>query len=123
MRYHYKKPEHYKVTHGRTLRCNHPFYTRCTLYSNGYLGLAVIQQRFNKKLKFWYWDAIDPWLVDDIYNQPGFKQYFEKHAKPKDFYAETDIYPTVSVRSIMWDLRMKPLERQDWEDAQKKHLL
>lgn len=115
MRYHYEKPDIYKVTAAKTHRCNHWAYTRCTLYTDGYLGLAVIQQRFNKKLKIWYWDAIDPWLVDDIYNHPKFKDYFESNAG----LPSSDIYPTITVRSLMWELRMKPMKRELWENAHK----
>lgn len=118
MRYHYTKPDKWEVTTGGVHICNHPMYKRCTLYLDGYLGLAVIQQKFNKKLKIWYWDTIDPWLVDDIFYTPGFGRYFNRHrGSPKC--EKLDIYPTVTVRSLMWALRMKPLEREWRESADK----
>ena len=121
MRYHYEKPDNYKVTAATTHRCNHPAYSRCTLYLDGYLGLAVVQQRFNEKLKFWYWDAIDPWLVDDIFHAKGFFWYFMEHCgSPKG--SNVDIYPTVTVRQMMWALRMKPLPKEPWEDAHFLHI-
>ena len=42
-----------------------------------------------------------------------FKDYFEKHAGPP----QNHIYPTVTIRQIMWALKMKPLKRQPWETA------
>lgn len=31
--------------------CNHPIYNTCTLFDQNGIGLAVIQQRFNKKIQ------------------------------------------------------------------------
>lgn len=75
-------------------------------------GLCVIQQRYNEKSKATYWSAIDPWLTDKIYLHDGFKEYFDSHAKRKNQNGE---YPTVTVRQIMWALRMKPLKKERWE--------
>lgn len=47
MRYHYKKPDIYLSMYGKLYICNHPVYDRCTLFTIGDKGLAVIQQRFN----------------------------------------------------------------------------
>lgn len=33
------------------------------------------------------------------------------------------LYLTVNVRTLMWHLRMKPLVREDWDNAQKKQFL
>lgn len=74
-------------------------------------GLAVIQQRYNTKYKSTTWTELDPWLTDDIYTQQGFKAYFNKYAgEPKD-----GIYPTVTIRQVMWALKMKPIKRLPWE--------
>lgn len=91
----------------------HPVYSKCTLYLSNNKGLSVIQQRYNPDDKSTTWTELDPWLVDDIYTQVGFKDYFEKHAGPP----LNHIYPTVTIRQIMWALKMKPLKRQPWETA------
>lgn len=87
-------------------------YTVCTLYKEGARGLCVIQQRFNEKTKSTYWSAIDPWLTDKIYLRRGFREYFDSHAGRRNQNGE---YPTVTVRQIMWALRMKPIKRERWE--------
>lgn len=72
----------------------------------------MIQQRYNEESKATYWSDIDPWLTDKIYLHDGFKEYFDSHAKLKNQNGE---YPTVTVRQIMWALRMKPLKKERWE--------
>lgn len=111
MRYFYEKPTEYYARYGRTYFCDHPVYGRCTLYLRKGRGLAVIQQRFNAPMKTTYWSELDPWLVDDIYMQNGFKEYFDKHSGKES----NGLYPTVTVRKIMWALRMKPLKKYRWE--------
>lgn len=111
MRYFYKKPDIYCAESGKRYMCDHPVYTVCTLYKKKDLGLAVVQQRWNAHMKRTWWGCIDPWLVDDIYHNPGFNAFFEKHALPE----ENGLYPTVTVRKIMWALRMKPLKKERWE--------
>ena len=44
MRYHYEKPTIYRNMYGETYECNHPVYSKCTLFKMGQKGLAVIQQ-------------------------------------------------------------------------------
>lgn len=110
MKYYYIPPKDFRVTAGNIYRCDHPIYNICTLYYKNGVGLAVIQQRINRD-KQTYWTGIDPCLVDDIYNAKKFEQYFNKHAKP----AVNRLYPTVTVRQIMWALRMKPLKKEEWE--------
>lgn len=111
MRYHYEKPVAYTSKYGQTYRCDHPVYSRCTLYFQKGIGLAVIQQRFNRITKSTHWSEIDPWLCDDIYNQPGFQDFFIQHAKAE----KKGLFPTVTVRQIMWALKMKPLKKERWE--------
>jgi hypothetical protein len=73
--------------------------------------LAVIQQRFDKATKVTQWDALDPWLTDDLYLHPKFKEFFDDRAS-----TGTDgLYPTVTVRQLMWALKLKPLPKQRWE--------
>lgn len=111
MRYHYDKPHIYLSMYGKLYICEHPVYTRCTLYIIGDNGLAVIQQRYDSSSKQTWWSELDPWLTDDIYLHPKFKQFFDKHAGK----CTNGLYPTVTVRQIMWALRMKPIPRERWE--------
>lgn len=98
--------------YGDAYACDHPLYKRCTLYLIGNAGLAVIQQRYDEHTKAFWWDAVDPWLANDIYMAKGFVDYFNKHADAAD---NNGLYPTVSVRKLMWALRMKPLKKEYWE--------
>ena len=141
MRYHYEKPEIYRSHYGETYICDHPVYDRCTLFKIGDKGLAVIQQRFDPETKETRWTEIDPWLTDAIYLHPNFKSLFEKHSKKagnseartyqtqhtlatrKGRMRTTDstsestsfLYPTMTVRQVMWALKMKPIKRERWE--------
>lgn len=111
MRYHYEKPDLYASQYGEIYICDHPIYDRCTLYKIGGLGLAVIQQRFDPEGKRTYWTEIDPWLTDPIYLHPRFKNFFDARGEP----AADGLYPTVTVRQIMWALKMKPIPKPSWE--------
>lgn len=111
MRYHYKKPKVVTSTYGKTYHCNHPVYNKCTLFEIGNRGLAVIQQRFDESKKITWWGEIDVWLVDGLYLNPGFKKFFDSRAG----LPTNDIYPTVTIRQIMWALKMKPLKKERWE--------
>lgn len=113
MRYHYEPPKIYLSMYGETYICNHPVYDRCTLYKIGEKGLAVIQQRYNPATKQTWWSEIDHCITDDLYLREGFKEYFDKYAKEP----VNDIYPTVTLRQIMWALKMKPIKREVWETA------
>lgn len=111
MRYHYERPAIYSSMYGTTYNCNHPVYDSCTLYLIGELGLAVIQQRYNLTRKYTYWTEIDPWMTDVLYLHPKFKDFFDKRAGERT----DDLYPTVTIRQIMWALKLKPLPRERWE--------
>ena len=112
MRYFYESKNCNKNP-GEIYTCDHPLFNRCTLFTDGDLGLAVIQQRFNPKLKISWWDSIDSGLANDIFENDGFRDYFNSHASK----AGTDgLYFTVKVRKLMWALRMKPLKREFWEE-------
>lgn len=111
MRYHYEKPDLYVSQYGEVYQLDHPLFNRCTLYKMGDKGLIVIQQRFNPKTKHTWWTEIDPWLTDSIYLNPGFKELFDDRAKP----GTDGIYPIVTVRQIMWALKMKPIPKLKWE--------
>ena len=111
MRYHYEKPDIYISMYGSTYICNHPVYDRCTSFQIKEKGLAVIQQRFDMDQKSIRWTEIDPWLTDDLYLHPKFKKFFDERS---DICTE-GLYPTVTIRQIMWALKMKPLPRERWE--------
>ena len=111
MRYHYEKPALYLSMYGSTYSCDHPVYNKCTLFNIDGKGLGVIQQRYDKDTKSTTWGEIDPWLTDDLYLHPKFKEFFDKRAgEPVN-----GLYPTVTVRQIMWAMKMKPLPKQRWE--------
>lgn len=111
MHYHYEKPAIYSSLYGKKYICNHPVYDSRTLYLIEDRGLAVIQQRFDPQTKQSWWSEVDPWLTDTLYLHPGFKEYFDKRSKPSD----QGLYPTVTVRQIMWALKLKPIKRERWE--------
>lgn len=111
MRYHYEKPDIYLSMYGSTYVCNHPVYSKCTLYQINGKGLAVIQQRYDKGSKVTWWGELDPWLTDCIYLHERFREFFNSRSGE----CTDGLYPTVTVRQIMWALKMKPLLRERWE--------
>lgn len=111
MRYHYEKPTLYSSMYGTTYVCNHPVYDKCTLFQIGNKGLAIIQQRYNSSTKQTWWQEIDPWLTDVLYLHPKFKEFFDERSGV----ATDGLYPTVTVRQIMWKLKIKPIPRERWE--------
>ena len=111
MRYHYEKPEIYVPMYGETYICDHPVYSSCTLFRIENKGLAVIQQRYDQKTKSTTWTELDPWLSNDLYLHPKFKEFFDERSGT----CTDGLYPTVTIRQIMWALKMKPLPRKRWE--------
>lgn len=111
MRYHYEKPERYSTIFGEDYACDHPVYNKCTLFKIDNRGLAVIQQRYDSERKTTYWTELDPWLVDELYLHPNFEEFFDERSN----ICVNGIYPTVTIRQIMWGLKMKPLRRERWE--------
>lgn len=111
MRYHYEKPKIYLSMYGETYVCNHPVYSKCTLFRIGKKGLAVIQQKYDPSTKHTWWGEVESWLTDSLYLHPNFKSYFDERAGE----CKDDLYPTVSIRQMMWALKMKPLKRKRWE--------
>ena len=112
MRYHFDKPDTFSSKWGCPYCCDHPVYYRCTLFAIREKGLAVIQQRFDPTYKTTHWDMIDEWLNDPIYTHPKFKEFFDKRAGYPD---DNGVYPTVTVRQLMWALKMKPIKKEPWE--------
>lgn len=112
MRYHAEKPAIYSTMYGCDELCmQHPLYNVCTIFKIGDKGLAVVQQYFDPVSKTTWWGAIEHWLRDKIYLNEGFYSYFKMHADVE----RNGIYPTVTVRQIMWALKMKPLKKKRWE--------
>lgn len=119
MRYHHEKPKRYSSNYGEIYVCDHPVYNRCTLFKIGNKGLAVIQQRYSISTKSTSWSEIDPWLTDTIYLHERFKKFFDERADE----CVNGLYPTVSVRQIMWALKLKPLKRKRWETCFDRRLI
>ena len=119
MRYHYEKPEQYSIIFGTEYKCDHPVYNTCTLFKINDKGLAVIQQRHEAESKTTYWESIDPWLIDEIYLHPEFETFFDERAGE----CINGFYPTVTIRQLMWGLKMKPIRRERWETCFDRRLI
>ena len=111
MRYHHVVKNHNGDQYGSIYICDHPVYSRCTLFLIRDKGLAIIRQYYNPDTKCTYWRELGNNLAADIYLHPKFEAYFNKHSKA----CKDGVYPTVTVRQIMWALRMKPLPKKRWE--------
>lgn len=107
MKYYYQKPEVTAPLYGETVILEHPVYKIGTQFVQNGRGLIITQQRFTAK--YLYWDAIDPWLANDIYLHPKYPEFFREHATESD-------YPIFQIRKVMWALRMKPLPKEFWEE-------
>lgn len=101
MRYHYVKPSIYLSKYVETYTCDHPVYNVCTLFKIGDKGLAIVQQQINSDTK----------LTDELSLHPGFRACFDERVSE----ATDGLYPTVTVRQIMWALKMKPLNKNRLE--------
>ena len=118
MRYFTEKPVSALSTRKYTYECNHPLYSSCSLIQKDDKGLAIVQRRFNSRMKvFWYSEA-DSWVIDSILKHDGFESYFAKHGGE----CKDGLYPTVTVRQVMWALKMKPLKKAWWESQDKRLL-
>lgn len=111
MRYHFKKPAVSLSMYGKRYLCNHPVYDACTLFEIDGKGLAVIQQRFDPITKSTIWTEIDSCLTDVLYLHAGFKEFFDNRAGT----CTDGLYPTVTIRQLMWALKIKPLPKERWE--------
>lgn len=119
MRYHYEKPSIYSTIYGTTYSCDHPVYDECTLFKINDKGLSVIQQRYNPLTKATTWGAVDPWLVDELYLHEKFEAFFNERAGE----CVDSLYPTVTIRQIMWGLKMKPIQKERWETCFDRRLI
>lgn len=111
MRYHFEKPPISLSMYGRRYICNHLVYDTCTLFEIDGKGLAVIQQRFDPETKSTFWTEVDAYLTDALYLHPRFREFFDRRAGT----CTDGLYPTVTIRQMMWALKMKPLPKQPWE--------
>lgn len=119
MRYHYEKPDIYSSIYGTTYICDHPVYNKCTLFKINDKGLTVIQQRYESSTKTTYWSDIDPWLIDELYLHEKFEVFFNERSGE----CVNGLYPTVTIRQIMWGLKMKPLPKERWETCFDRRLI
>ena len=55
-----------------------------------------------------WWSEIDPWLIDSLYLHENFLKFFEERSGESD----NGLYPTVTLRQIMWAMKMKPIKRE-----------
>ena len=97
--------------YGETCECDHPVHNSRTLFKMEDKGLSVIQQRYNAESKSTKWTEIDPWLTDTIYLNSNFKRYFDDRSGE----CVNGLYPTVTIRQMMWVLKIKPIPKQRWE--------
>lgn len=104
-------PAHLTDFYGELYTCNHLIYSRCTLFRLKDKGLAVIQQYYNPEDKSTVWREIEPGVADRIYLHKNFMTVFEKFAGE----SQNGLFPTLTVRQLMWEMRMKPLKREVWE--------
>lgn len=111
MRYHYIKPNTKKAAYGIIYECDHPVYDRCTLFVVKKRGLAVIQQYKDTSDKKTYWKEVCPWITNELYFNQNFKAFFDERSGE----CVDGLYPTVTIRQIMWALKMKPLPKERWE--------
>lgn len=119
MRYFYKPGDYNGGDLGEIYHCrNHPAYEYCTLFEIGGKGLAIIKQNYDKKTKVTCWGPLESNLANDIYLNKNFKDYFKAHAGKMD---KDGIYPTYTVRQVMWALKMKPIPKQRWETVFDRH--
>lgn len=111
MRYFYEKSTDYYPEYGELYMCDHPIYSCGTLFKVNSRGLVVIQQRHSQDEKTTWWTNIDPWIASDLYRHPYFYEYFNRRSGT----CTDGLYPTVTLRQIMWALKMKPLKKEVWE--------
>lgn len=111
MRYHYSVDKTKVQVFGTLYFSSSPIYERGTLFKIGNVGMVVIQQRYDPITKHTWWSEIDSWLSNELYLHPKFEEFFKNTAGQE----KEGMYPTVTIRQIMWALRMKPLKRESWE--------
>lgn len=76
------------------------------------VGLAVIQQRWNGRLKHTWWGNVDRGVMTDILDNPLLNDVFYEKAEKAD---KNGQFPFIEVRKLMWALKMRPMPKQFWE--------
>lgn len=109
MKYYYQKPEISVRVFGEPITLDHPIYKSGTLYFENSKGLIVTQKHFDSDRRECYWGSVDFWIANDIYTSKNFPEYFFLNASEKE-------YPIIELRKLMWALRIKPLQKEDWEN-------
>ena len=109
MKYFYQKPEICVPVFGQYIELDHPVYKSGTLYLENGRGLIITQQHFNERTKECCWTCVDSWIANDIYTSKNFPKFFFQNASKAT-------YPIFKLRKVMWELRMKPLRHEEWED-------
>lgn len=111
MGYHYEKPAIYLSKYGKIYTCSHPVYNKCTLFTIEEKGLSMIQQRFDPETKN-HLVGLNRSLVNrHSILHPRFKEFFDNRAGE----CVNGLYPTVTIRQIMWALKIEPIPRELWE--------
>ena len=108
MKYFYQKPEICVRVFGEPIHLDHPVYKAGTLYLERNKGLIVVQKHFDPNRRECWFGAVDFWIANDIYTSKNFPEYFFSNASESD-------YPIFELRKVMWALRMKPLQKEEWE--------
>ena len=108
MKYYYEYTKGQTRVFGKTIQIDHPIYQAGTLYFENGLGIIVVQKKFDAERKLCYWSYLDPAIANDIYLSPNFLNFFTSNATDRNF-------PIFQLRKLMWELRMKPLRKEEWE--------
>ena len=112
MKYFYEKPNTWSREGWKVIQCEHPLFNRGTLlYSEDGRGFIAVQKHFDPVSKSSWWGSLDSWLAYDIRKAERFEAFFEEHANPEHSCV-------VPVRKLMWELRMKPLRKEYWEEEE-----
>lgn len=96
------------------LDVDYPVCNRCDILYDpeAKVGLAVIQQRWNGRLKHTWWENVDRSIMDYIQYSPLLEDVFYQKAEEADEFGR---FPVIEVRKLMWALKMKPMPKQFWE--------
>lgn len=109
MKYYYEPQKQSVRVFGKPINLEHLIYRAGTLFEEHGKGLIIVQKYFSPEWKSCYWDRLEYGIANDIYTSPKFYDFFDKNAKDSD-------YQIFELRKVMWELRMKPLQKEEWEE-------